>query len=69
MAKIGSFWVLAAWNQYQLQMNNCFIEKGDLVSSKTRIFGYKFYSEKQVQISTIGSNLVFGKSYFKFSIK
>ena len=60
MAKIGSFWVFSAYNQHEIHTLNQFVEAGDLVSTNTVLFNYKFHTSSRVQIQKINSQLTFG---------
>ena len=43
MAKIGSFWIFAASNQHEIHTTKNFVEAGDLISTNTILFNYKFF--------------------------
>lgn len=60
MAKIGSFWVFSAYNQHEIHTLNHFIKPGDLVSTNTNLFNYKFHSANRFQVQKINSKLTFG---------
>lgn len=68
ITKIGSFWVLASENQYEVHNIQSFAHPGDLVSYKTPLFQYNLYTSQQAQIKIINQKLVIGKDLFKIPI-
>jgi hypothetical protein len=69
MAKIGSFWIFSAYNQHEIHTLNHFVEPGDLVSSSTILFNYKFHSSTRFQLQKINSKLMFGMNSIQIPIK
>ena len=68
MAKIGSFWILSAYNQHEIQNMKHLIETGDLVSTNTILFTYKFHSPLKGQLHKIDSQLTLGVHSFQIPI-
>jgi hypothetical protein len=69
MAKIGSFWIFSAYNQHEIHTLNHFVEPGDLVSSNTILFNYKFHTRSRFQLQKINSKLTFGTHSIQIPIK
>ena len=69
MAKIGSFWIFAAYNQHEIHTTKNFVEPGDLISTNTILFNYKFYTHFRNQLQKINSQLTFGLQSIQIPIK
>ena len=68
VAKIGSFWIFSAYNQHEIQNMKQLIEPGDLVSTNTILFTYKFHSSLRGQLHKIDSQLTLGLHTFQIPI-
>ena len=60
MAQIGSFWVLKNSPQQDIQIKTSLIQSGDLVSTKTSLGSYSFFSPYNQYLQLINDSLSFG---------
>lgn len=60
MAQIGSFWVLKNSPQQDIQIKTSLVKPGDLVSTKTSLGSYSFFSPYNQYLQLINNTLTFG---------
>ena len=60
MAQIGSFWVLKNSLQQDIQIKTSLVKPGDLVSTKTSLGSYSFFSPYNQYLQFIKNSLSFG---------
>ena len=60
MAQIGSFWVLKNSPQQDIQIKTSLVKPGDLVSTKTSLGSYSFFSPYNQYLQLINNSLTFG---------
>ena len=60
MAQIGSFWVLKNSPQQDIQIKTSLVQSGDLVSTKTSLGSYSFFSPYNQYLQLIKNSLTFG---------
>ena len=68
MATIGSFWILSSSKQQKILAKQCFVKPGDLISKKTIISNYSFFSKYTNYIQLINNSLAFGISSIQLPI-
>lgn len=69
MSKIGSFWVLSTSEKQEVHIKTPFVNSGDLVSKKTVISKYSFFSPYTQVLYIHSKKIVFGQKGFCISIQ
>jgi hypothetical protein len=66
---IGTVWILSGYNQSETQKLPCFVEAGDLVSTKSLLVYYGFFNAWYCQLQKLKTDLVFGFDLFHLALQ
>jgi len=69
MSKIGSFWVLSTSEKQEVHIKNPFVNSGDLISKKTVLSKYSFFSPYTQLVYIDNKKILFGQKGLFISIK
>lgn len=69
MSKIGSFWVLSTSEKQEVHIKNLFVDSGDLISKKTVLSTYSFFSPYNQGLYIDNKKILFGQKGLCISIQ